>query len=215
MLRDIYLHGAPGRTYGRHFRLDVSTPHEAVRALSALRPPLRSVFREGVWRVVAGPPRLRYAIEPDQLGMRLGSQPLHIVPATRPAGSAGGVGKIVVGVALVGAAIVLSGGTLAAPLAGLTATAFTVGGLGVTYGTVAALGVSMVLAGTAGLLSQGVDQSATSRASPQDQPSFLFNGVTNNTQPGGPVPLVYGTHMVGSIVVSAGINVGDIPQWYT
>ena len=33
MIRDIFLHGAIGRRFGRHFRLDVQTPSEAVRAL--------------------------------------------------------------------------------------------------------------------------------------------------------------------------------------
>ena len=49
------------------------------------------------------------------------------------------------------------------------------------------------------------------RAAPDDRPSFLFNGVTNNSQQGGPVPLVFGTHLVGSVVINAGLNAEDIP----
>jgi predicted phage tail protein len=213
MLRDVFLYGAAGRAYGRHFRLDVATPREAVRALMALRPALRQVFRDGAWRVIVGPPRLRYAVEPQLLGMNLGRQPLHIVPANMAAGGGRGIGKIAIGAVLIGAAIVFSGGTLAAPLAGLGAEV--VAGSGITYGSIALMGASMVLGGVATLIAAGVDQPATDRASPNDVPSFLFNGVTNNTQPGGPVPLLYGTHMIGSIVVSGGLSVSDIPQWYT
>lgn len=36
MLRDIHLHGALGRRFGRHHRLAVATPAEAVRALCDL-----------------------------------------------------------------------------------------------------------------------------------------------------------------------------------
>lgn len=44
-----------------------------------------------------------------------------------------------------------------------------------------------------------------------ERPSFIYNGAVNVVEQGYPVPLVYGTHMVGSIVVSAGITVEDIP----
>jgi predicted phage tail protein len=84
--------------------------------------------------------------------------------------------------------------------------------LGITYGTIAMTGASMVLGGVAGLLSPGpqVQKQPTDMAAAEDQPSFLFNGVTNNTQAGGPVPLVFGTHLVGSIVISAAIHTEDI-----
>ena len=155
MVRDIYLYGQAGRLFGRHFRLDVASPREAARALIMLRPGLRALLRNGLWRVIVGRPHLRNGINVDALGMRLGSQPLHLVPVTRPRGSGNDsdLGKIAVGVVIIGAAIILSGGTLAAPLAGL-GSAVTIGGtsLGITYGAIAAIGVSMVLAGVAGLL---------------------------------------------------------------
>jgi predicted phage tail protein len=217
MIRDIFLHGAAGRAHGRHFRLDVASPAEAVRALIMLRPPLREAFRAGQWRVIIGRPHLANAIDPQWLAIRLGDQPLHIVPATGAAGG-DGVGKVVAGVVLIGATILTAGlaapaglaafGTFAGASAALGASAFA----GVTYGSIALLGVSMLAAGVVGLLSPapGVQQQATDMAAPQDRPSFLFNGVTNNTQQGGPVPLVFGTHLVGSVVVSAGLNSEDI-----
>jgi len=214
MLRDIYLHGALGRRFGRHFRLAVDSPVEAVRALIMLRPELRALIREGYWRVVVGTPRLRNAI--TELDLNCGSQPIHFVPATPPAGggSGGNIGKIIAGVVIMVAAVILaipSGGTsLMAGIAGLSA----VGALGVSFGTMALLGASMVFMGVAGLLTQPVaadtKQNATDTARPEDRPSFMFNGVTNNTQQGGPVPLVFGRHLVGSVVVSGGINVEDL-----
>jgi len=84
--------------------------------------------------------------------------------------------------------------------------------LGMTYGSVVLLGASMILSGVVGLLAQPPKpDSPTDRAAPGDVPSFLFNGVTNNSQEGGPVPLVFGTHLVGSVVVNAGLNAEDIP----
>jgi predicted phage tail protein len=205
MIRDVYLHGAPGRTFGRHFRLDVSSPAEAVRALIMLRPGLRTRLREGWWRVIVGSPHISNAVPVDYILMTMGNQPLHIVPATRPAG--GDVGEIVVGTVLVAAAVAL---VVFAPYvaAALGAASATIVGAGVSVGLT---GVSMVAGGIAGLLtSPPTARTPTANAAPADQPSFLFNGVTNNSQQGSPVPLVFGTHLVGSIVVAAGLNSEDI-----
>lgn len=187
MLRDVYLYGDAGRTFGRRFRLDVATPHEAVRAVCTLRPGLRERLRVGEWRVIVGRPHLANAV--DALGMQLGSQPLHIVPATRARGS--DIGKIIGGVALIGVGI-LTGGA--------------------AFGMVGLLGVSMIFGGVAGMLTEKPKQQpqqATDIARPEDRPSFLFNGVINNTVQAGPVPLVFGRHLTGSTVIGASINTED------
>jgi len=191
MLRDIYLHGAPGRTFGRRWQLDVASPAEAVRALCTLRPGLMAEIRKGWWRVIVGPPRLRNAIELPLLNMHAGSQPIHIVPATPPHGSdAMDVGKIIVGVALVAVGVLFAQPYLIMP------------------------GLSLIFGGVAGLLTpdpnRGTPTAATDMARPEDRPSFMFNGVTNNSQQGGPVPVVLGTHLVGSVLVAGSINVEDI-----
>lgn len=213
MIRSVHLHGEAGRRFGRVFRLDVASPAEAVRALLTLRPGLRAFMRPGNWRVIVGAAHLRNAIDAASLAMHAGAQAIHFVPVTNPrgGGDGGNVGKIVAGVIIIGAAIILSGGTLAAPLAGLGATAFA----GITFGNIAALGVSMLAVGLVGLMTsaptpQGGTAADTERARPEDRPSFLFNGVTNNSAQGGPVPLVFGRHLVGSVVVLAGIAAEDI-----
>lgn len=214
MIRDVYLHGAVGRRYGRHFRLDVASPGEAVRALITLRPGLRQNLRVGYWRVVVGAPHVANSIELEHLNMRMGNQPLHLVPATSASG--GGLGKVAAGVALVGATVLTAG--LAAPAGvGIFAAlgAPIISGIGITYGTVALLGASMALGGLSTLLTstpavQQANQSTNLAQRPADRPSFLFNGVTNISQQGVPVPLVFGKHLVGSVVVFAGLNAEDI-----
>jgi predicted phage tail protein len=192
MIRDIFLHGAAGRAFGRHFRLDVASPAEAVRALISLRPGLRAAIRAGWWRVIVGPPRIRNGVPADCLLMNMGAQPLHLVPATPPAGGGDGksIGSIILGTVLI--------------IAGAVASYFGQAWIGVPLITT---GISMIAGGIAGLLTTTPKSPiATEQANPNDRPSFLFNGVTNNSQQGGPVPLVFGTHLVGSIVVSAGLN---------
>lgn len=41
-------------------------------------------------------------------------------------------------------------------------------------------------------------------------PSFLFNGPTNSSTQGFPVPVVIGRCRVGSVVVSAGLEIADL-----
>jgi predicted phage tail protein len=67
-------------------------------------------------------------------------------------------------------------------------------------------GASLVLGGVAQLLTptpkvpQGADK--------QDDPrkSYSFSGVQNTSRAGTPVPIVYGETLVGSVVISAGID---------
>jgi predicted phage tail protein len=208
MIRDVFVYGAVGRQYGSHFRIDVSSPAEAVRALMMLRPGLRQALRAGHWRVVVGPPHIRNTLPLGALGMNVPNMPIHLVPSTGAAGGGDGkgIGGIIAGTVLIGAAIVATGGlgaAFAAPLIG-----------GLTYGSLVTVGASMVLGGVAGLLTQSPQpqqgqESPTDSARPEDRPSFLFNGVTNNSQQGGPVPLVFGTHLVGSVVVSAALSAED------
>ena len=221
MIRDVFLYGVAGKTFGRHFRLDVASPVEAVRALVMLRPGLREVIRQGYWRIIVGSPHIKNTIQVHTAGMNLGALPLHLVPASGAAGGDNALGKIAVGVVLIGASIVTAG--LAAPMgfAALGAlstfgTAMGASFMGVTAANVAVLGASMVLGGVASMLAQppqgvpGVNASPTDSARPEDRPSFLFNGIVNNTAQGGPVPLVFGTHLTGSVVVSGAVDAADI-----
>ena len=206
-MRDIFLHGAPGREHGRRWRLEVASPAEAVRALIMLCPALRDIFRKGYWRVIVGSPHIRNGVGAELLNMNMGDQALHIVPATAPRGSdIADVGLIVVGTILVAGAIIATGGLAAAYATPLV--------LGLTYGSLVTVGVGLVATGIVGLLtpnpaSEGT--SSTDQARPDDRPSFFFNGVVNNTQQGGPVPLVFGRHLVGSVVISGSLNSEQVP----
>jgi predicted phage tail protein len=213
-MRDIYVYGSVGKEFGRHWRLSVSSPAEALRALCSLRPRIKQAFTKGNWRVIVGKPHIKYSIDQYCMGMN-GTLPIHIVPSTQPHGG-GGMGKIFAGIALIGFSVITAGlGAAAAGgfFAAMGATASVAGiGLGVTYGTIALMGAGLLLGGISMMMATPPQSdSPTDQAGPTDRPSFLFNGVTNNSQQGGPVPLVLGKHLVGSVVVSAGLNSEDIP----
>lgn len=53
---------------------------------------------------------------------------------------------------------------------------------------------------------------STSEGNEKDEkPSFLYNGPVNVTAQGYAVPIVYGMHMSGSVVISSGVDIAEIP----
>lgn len=136
--------------------------------------------------------------------MGLGRHDFHLIPVVGGSKSGGGAMKAVLGVALVGAAIFFSGGTLAAPLAGIGTAIPGLGGL--TYGSMAGFGLTMALSGVASMISP--TQKATTGADRSD--SFALSGPSNMDAQGYPVPLVIGEVIAGGIAVSSGYDVEDI-----
>ena len=64
----------------------------------------------------------------------------------------------------------------------------------------------MVLGGVVQLLSPQQSYDSASSVSPENKPSYNFNGPVNTTAQGHPVPLCYGRMIVGSAVISAGLE---------
>lgn len=211
-MRSVYLYGDLAKQFGPVFRIRANTVGAVIRLLEAnFRGKFMARILHGEYRVVAGngfsdEKATHFDAELVRSDLNLGSKDLHIMPV--PQGS-GGVFKVVLGVVLISAAIVLSGGTLAAPLAGLGATA----AFGVSYGSIALFGASLVLGGVAQMLTPVPKVSAdsySSREAADARPSFIFNGAVNTTEQGGPVPVIYGRMRVGSVVISGGITTENI-----
>lgn len=193
MLRNVHLHGALGQKFGRLYRLDVASAGEAGRALAAILPGFRQAVVGKWFRVVRGDRDTGMAIGESELGFQLGAGDLHIVPVLAGSGNRSGLGKIIAGVFLIGAAFFFPGAINA-----LGASS----GLGITATNVAGLGFALALAGLGQLLS--------AKASSEDQSSYLFSGDANITTQGGPVPLVYGKFRVAPVIIGAGLSTEDI-----
>lgn len=202
-LKRVRLLGAAGRKFGRVFYLAVSSPAEAVRAISVLRPEFRSWVLEqhdqGVaWRVVTGDPN---GIEADDL-LRGTSQDIILAPVMLGAGgTAGNIIKIVLGVALIAASIFIPGGAM------IFGTAF--GKLSLGVGLV---GGALVLGGVAGLLTPtpklsgpnlgdygGVSgRGGVENSRVEDLESNLFSRGQGSSGQGEAVPVLYGQRRVTS-----------------
>ncbi len=194
MLRNIHLHGALRREFGPLFRLDVATAGEAGRALAGVVPGFREAAIGKWFRVVRGDRRKGLVLGRDDLDFRLGGADLHIVPVLAGAGGRGGIGKIIAGVFLIGAAFFFPGAI------GAIGTST---GLGITAGQVAGLGVALALTGLG-------QMRAPKPKATKDQSSYLFEGGANVTAEGGPVPLVYGRKArVKPVIVGIGLSTED------
>jgi len=202
-MRNIHLHGALAKEFGDNFRLNADTPGAIIRLLAANFPDFLTRLREGYYKIIRGRRHGGAHLTIDDVELNLGKADFHVVPVIAGAKS-GGVMKAVLGVALVGAAIFFSGGTLAAPLSGLGSAIPGLGGI--TFGNVAALGLVAAVSG----ISQMIAPPTKDIKAGTDQ-SYAFNGPMNVDAQGYPVPVAFGELIVGGIAVSSGFDVATIP----
>lgn len=191
MLRKIKLYGKLAKFIGKRvLHADVASAAEAVRFLVANWPAVERHMADQYYRVSVG----SYDLDADELHNPAGQQEIKIIPVVAGAGA---VGRIILGAALIVGAFFTGGATiglfgLAAPIAVSTV----LGGLG----------ASLVLGGVAQLLTPvpRIQQGSDTEQDPRK--SFSFSGIQQTSRQGVPVPIVYGETLVGSVVISAGID---------
>tara|TARA_R100001082_G_scaffold109377_1_gene86433 strand:- start:89 stop:712 length:624 start_codon:yes stop_codon:yes gene_type:complete len=205
MLRKVKLYGKLAKFIGhRVLEADVNSAAEAIRFLLANWPELESHMRDQYYKISAE----EWEMTEEELHYPVGGSDISIVPVVGGAGR--GSGKILLGMAIIGAAILFPGSI-----------AFTGGGFGVAAagtaaGTAAWAAGSAILANVGMyLILTGVAQSLTpvpdTPDSMQDpKNSFSFSGTGNVSRAGVPVPICYGKVFVGSIVVSAAIDTNQV-----
>lgn len=201
-MKTVMLYGFLGRKFGRVHRYDVKTPAEAVRALSVTLKGFRKTLVDGgAYRVlIGGKQELERAQLRDPSSDR---ETIRLVPVVSGAGR--GLGQIILGAAIIGAAFFTGGASIAAGgfmSAGITTTFW--GGIAVGIGS------SLVLGGVSQMLFSPKQTSGTvDRA--ENKPSYTFDGAVNTAAQGNPVPVFYGGPLIiGSQVISAGLSVEQI-----
>jgi len=222
MNREVKLYGPLAKFVGqRQFLAEINSAGEAVRMLLANFPGLERHMADQHYKVIVD----GFESDIDQIHYPA-SQTIKIVPVIGGAGS--GAGKIIAGIALVAIAIaapgvgLFAGGTLGfGVVAGATGFAAAAAAVGGTIGLVLiAGGVAQLLSPTPQLaqigpasstLGGGAGRNTTTEGTELDpQESYSFSGIQNVSKQGTPVPVVYGERIVGSVVISAGIDVDTI-----
>lgn len=205
MLRTVHLHGRLSERFAPSYELDCASPAEAMRALLFQVPGFRDELKEGEYRICVVHPEKKTSIDFDEhmLLLDINDAPeIHLTPVIAGSDQRDkGTAKTIVGIVIMAVAYYFLG-----PAAGGLTAAVEGGTVLTSAGMVFAFGASVALSGVAMLLSPLPD--APKNKDGKD--SFLFNGAENVYAQGGPVPLLYGRHMIGSVVVSAGIEVADI-----
>ena len=183
MLRKIKLYGKLAKFIGhRVLEADVATAAEAVRFLVANWPELEAHMNDQHYRVSIG----TYDLTAEELHDPAGAAPISFVPVVAGAGA---VGRIIAGIALVAIGLFVPG----------------IGALGVQI--LVGVGASLVLGGIAQLLTP---TPKISQDEGDPRKSFSFSGIQNTNRAGVPVPVVYGETLVGSVVISAGIDIVQV-----
>ena len=196
MLRKIKLYGPLAKFIGKRvLQADIASAAEAVRFLVVNFPALEQHMADQHYRVSVG----NYDLAEDELHNPTGQQEIRFIPVLSGAG--GTTGQIIAGIALIALSFVSFGGA-AGVFAGL--------------GAKGAFGSALMFNLGAGLLFTGVARLLTPVPSiiPKDQDdprkSYSFSGIQQTSRQGVPVPIVYGETLVGSVVISAGIDTVQI-----
>jgi predicted phage tail protein len=186
-MREIRVYGRLATFLKRRvFRADVASAGEAIRFLVANFPQVERHMNDQHYRVSLGDNDL----ELSEINQPAGKEVIKITPVVAGAGTAG---RIIAGVALIAAAVFIPG---FAAWAGPTAYALIIG-----------VGSSLVLGGVSQLLTP-VPRAPTGQDSAGDpRKNYSFSSIQNTSRQGTPVPVVYGETIVGSVVISAGIDV--------
>lgn len=187
MLTTIRLDGAPGKLFGKEWKLAVSSPAEAIALIDANKPGLKRWIinnREGLdgFRVTC---TYENGIEEDldDKSYMMPRKNLTSIRFTPIAKGASSVVRIIVGVILI----------VASPYLGPWATQ---------------VGITLIASGVIEMLSPRPKLGNTNDAN--DIKSYYFDGPVNTEEQGSPVPLIYGRVMAGSFAVSASISTDDI-----
>jgi hypothetical protein len=192
----------------RSFKASVKTPAEAIRFLLANFPSLRNVMTDGDYKVTVGRNELDIGDHPEQLHYPSASfETIRIVPVVAGAGAAG---KILGGVALIAAAILLApvGGGFLGLGTNALAGSFTLGASASM--AIGSIGAALVLGGVSQLLTPTQRISSGDDGTNDPRKSYSFSGIQNVSRQGVPVPVIYGEVFTGSVVISAGINTEEV-----
>ena len=204
MLRKVKLYGELAEFVGhKEFEIKADTLSKAVSFLINNFDGIEKFMSPRYYQVKIG----NYTISEDEINYPIGQQDIHFVPVI--AGAGRGTGKILLGAALIGLAIINPsvgfglgpqgiGGGFATASGAFSITAFA-----------GNIGIGLVLMGVSEMLTPLPKQKDFS--SEQDpRLSYNFSGTQNTSRAGTPVPICYGEIITGSVVISGAVDTQQV-----
>ena len=196
MLRKVKLYGELADFIG-HKELDavITCTADAIRFLVTNFPKLEAHMNQRYYKVLVDD----YEISEKDIHNPTGKSDINIVPVIS---GAGGAGRALLGVALIGVAFATGGSSLALGFGGFS------GGVGISA-AIGNLGIALTLIGVSEMLFPlPKPQEFTNEEDPRI--SFSFSGVQNTSRAGTSHPIAYGEIVTGSVVISAGIDTNQV-----
>ncbi|WP_448652705.1 tail assembly protein [Pseudomonas fluorescens] len=191
-MRTVLLSGSLARLFGREHRVTTSGGFKDVMGYFKQFPGFERYMLQSADR------GLRFAVfngkhnmAEDDIQKPLGKDVIRIAPVLTGSKRAGGL-QTIIGAVLIAVAYFNPFGYLTGPAASMMMMA----------------GVSMTMGGVMQMLSPP-PKGLGAQDSPNNRPSYSFNGPVNTNAQGNPVGLLYGQLVVGSAVISAGIYAQD------
>ena len=202
MLRKLKLYGELAEFVGhKEFEIEASTIPKAVSFLVNNFPQIEPYMNPQYYQVKVGD----YAVDEEEIQLPIGQQEdIHIVPVI--AGAGRGVGKILLGAALIATAFIVPQGLA---LKKGIATGFGFAKAGALAKGLVYVGASLMLQGVSELLFP-LPKPKEFNSEEDPRISFNFGGTQNTGRAGTPVPVVYGEIITGSVVISGAIDTEQV-----
>jgi len=205
MLRKIKLYGELAKFVGhKEFEVKVHSLSHAVSFLINNFQGIEKYMSPKHYQVKVGD----YAVDESELSHPIGQEDIHFIPVITGAGR--GIGKILLGAALIGLAFFVPaslGGGL--KLSAGIKTGFGFANAGFLAKSLVYVGASLALSGVSDLL---FPLPKLEKFESEEDPrlSFSFNGIQQTSRAGTPVPIVYGEIFTGSVVISASVDTEQV-----
>ena len=193
-MRTVRLYGPLAAFLGRdELSAEVSSPAEAVRMLVANWPEIEQHMAQYHYQVIVGGNELALIDEPQSLHYPAGeNEDIRIIPVVGGSGG-GGFWQALAGVALIGLSFIPG-----------------IGAMGVAL--MQGLGASLALGGVAQMIAPTPTLNMGPDSEGDPRKSYSFSGIQNTARQGVPVPVVYGRMLIGSIMISQGINTDKVKK---
>ena len=204
MLRKVKLYGELAEFVGhKEFKIQVDSLAKAVSFLVNNFPQVEKYMNPQYYQVKVGD----YAVDKDEIHHPIGQEDIHIVPVI--AGAGRGVGKILLGAALIAGAFIINPALSFSFKSGVTGFGTLTGFSGAVTKAAVYLGTSLVLSGVSDMLFP-LPKPKEFKSEQDPQLSFSFSGTQNTSRAGTPVQIVYGEIVTGSVVISGAIDTQQV-----
>ena len=204
MLRKLKLYGELAEFVGhKEFEIKVDSLAKAVSFLVNNFPQVEKYMNPQYYQVKVG----NYSIDQEEIHYPIGQEDIHIVPVI--AGAGRGVGKILLGAALIAGAFIINPALSFSFKSGVTGFGTLTGFSGAVTKAAVYLGASLVLSGVSDMLFP-LPKPKEFKSEQDPQLSFSFSGTQNTSRAGTPVPIVYGEIVTGSVVISGAIDTQQV-----